>query len=181
MQSYFHWIVLQSMSVLNSITKKMFLGVSKVVLPSSGDIQDFQGGLKLLLGQWEHGMSQCTGAKWDSYCHACQWRQLWSFQLLKMFQEQWKRESFKHCWKKKRVAWEWNASHDSKTKIINQILEMNKATEIKTRNILKWISASSWRCPLYKLAPLGLLFTHHLWSSLHYLCIIATLILVCND
>lgn len=83
--------------------------------------------------------------------------------------------------KKKRVAWEWNASHDSKTKIINQILEMNKATEIKTRNILKWISASSWRCPLYKLAPLGLLFTHHLWSSLHYLCIIATLILVCND
>lgn len=51
MQSYFHWIVLQSMSVLNSITKKMFLGVSKVLLPSSGDIQDFQGGLKLLLGQ----------------------------------------------------------------------------------------------------------------------------------
>lgn len=83
--------------------------------------------------------------------------------------------------KKERVAWEWNASHDSKTKIINQILEMNKATEIKTRNILKWISASSWRCPLYKLAPLGLLFTHHLWSSLHYLCIIATLMLVCND
>lgn len=117
MQRYFHRMFLHCTSVLKFITKTRCFSVLLKCFSQIQVTQDFQVVINIYLAvsTWDISVMEPndipTALPGTELSHTCQWRQLWSFHLTKMFLERWKKESFKQCWGK-RVMWEWNVSHD---------------------------------------------------------------------